>query len=102
MAPQSKPNKPNQSHEKCNSRLTVGDEDISRISHPFASGGAIVTPVVSVDVKGMLFERLKGELLPKLNGSWKRGCNIDHFRDDDKVEMTVAETVVRSRLVVGK
>ncbi|KAL3783253.1 hypothetical protein ACHAWO_013345 [Cyclotella atomus] len=94
---------PPQQHypQKYSSRLTVDDEDISRISYPFASGGAIVTPIVPFDVKGMVFERLKEELLPKLNGRWNRTCRLHNTGDEDKIKTTAAETVVRSRLIIG-
>ena len=88
--------------QKYSSRLTADHEDISRISYPFASGGAIVTPIVPFDVKGMVFERLKEELLPKLNVRWNRTCRLHNVGDEDKIKTTAAETVVRSRFIIGK
>ena len=80
---------------KCN---TVEDDDIRCVACPFSSDGSIVTPVVSAELKDVLLTRFKEELLAKLNGRWNRsrGSKVEEVR------MSAAETIIRSRVVLGK
>ncbi|KAL7522910.1 hypothetical protein ACHAWX_007653 [Stephanocyclus meneghinianus] len=119
-----------QSSQKRKTRQAVQDEDIRCVSYPYSSSGGngdvIVTPVVSLEVKQVLLDRLKGEIVSKLDGAWCRGqrladvrrggkkrkihkCESDHQEcgDDNssqqskEVPLSIPEVVVRSRFIVG-
>ena len=119
-----------QSSQKIKTRQTVQDEDIRCVRYPYSSSGGnsdvIVTPVVSLEVKQVLLDRLKGEILSKLGGAWCRGrrlanvrrggkkrmintCEGDHQECGDdsslhqskEIPISIPEVVVRSRFIVG-
>jgi hypothetical protein len=102
--------------EKRKNRRTE-DADIRCVAYPFSSAdedGFITTPVVSTEVKQLLLARFKEELLPKLNGTWNQRSSRQAGDDDKKKcisarvdnniisSIGMAETIVRSRFVIGK
>ena len=96
-------------------RQCVEDDDIRCVTYPFSSSdgnGTIITPVISTEVKQMLLDRFREELLAKFDGSsWNRGRKssgaLDNTKSNDienEVEspMSIGEKVIRSRLFIGE
>lgn len=88
--------------QKNQKRQAEKDEVIRSVSYPFCTveESTITTPVVSTEVKDLLFGRFKEELLPKIDGTWNRRRNsADKATENPKND---AETALRSRLVIGE
>lgn len=78
------------------------NEDIQFVSYPFsiAEDSTITTPVVPTEIKRVLLDRFKEELLLKIDGKWnRRRKSISETTGDLNSD---AETILRSRLVIGE
>jgi hypothetical protein len=92
------------------------NEDIKCVASPYDVDG-IVTSVVSNEMKDVLLDRLATEILSKITGGWCRTTSdvrprrskkqklerCDNVDDGTKGQpMSIAEKIVRTRLVVGE
>jgi hypothetical protein len=107
------PSQPAQPPQKKKNRQAVKEYDISCVPYTFASDGvSIITPVVSVEVKQLILDRLKDDVASKLHKGWCRGrsavrkkINSDGELTNEnlkEVSITCADRIVRSRLIVGE